>query len=201
MNKLFPRFCVVLFALHAIDARATNRPPNVILIYADDLGYSDIGYNAPTGSLARTPNIDRICNEGVYLSNYLTHHVCTPSRAGVMTGRHYTRVGSGLNVNGTLDNSVPNIAKDFQQAGYTTGCFGKWHSSDPNEPTNGKGQEVDYNAVKAYSATHQEDTAPLDNGMFDKSFIRAWGEGVNAYGFDRYVGFYSGLVDYFDKYI
>ncbi|VGO18970.1 sulfatase-like hydrolase/transferase [Pontiella sulfatireligans] len=198
---IFLKLCVTCFIFSACVAGATNHPPNVVFIYADDLGYADIGYNAPAGSLAYTPNIDRICNEGIYLSNYLTHHVCTPSRAGVLTGRHYTRVGAGINVNGTLDNSVPNIAKDFQAAGYATGCFGKWHSSDPNEPTNGKSQVVNYNDVAVYSDVHQMNTAPLDNGLFDKSFPRAWGEGVNAYGFDRYVGFYSGLVDYFDKFI
>lgn len=182
----------------------TNGPPNVVLIYADDLGYADIGYNASVASvdnLAYTPNIDRICNKGIYLSNYLTHHVCSPSRAGLLTGKHYTRVGSGMFVNGTLDNSIPNIAKDFQAAGYITGCFGKWHSSEPNFPTGGNGQYYS-NGDMTFNELHQENTAPLDNGIFDKVWTQyPWGETVNAYGFDRFVGFFSGGVDYFDKYL
>jgi arylsulfatase A-like enzyme len=179
----------------------TNGPPNVVFIYADDLGYADIGHNASVGSLAYTPNIDRICQEGVYLSNYLTHHVCTPSRAGLITGKYFTRVGSGISVNGTLDNSIPNIAKDFQAAGYKTGCFGKWHSSEPNFPTGGNGQYFS-NGDMTFNELHQENTAPLDNGIFDKVWTSyPWGETVNAYGFDRFVGFFSGSVDYFDKYL
>lgn len=145
--------------------------PNIILIYADDLGYADISYNAQwahrkprTPYFAHTPHIDTICSQGVYLNNYLTHHVCSPSRAGLLTGRHYTEVGSGLLVGGELDETIPNIAKDLQANGYATAAFGKWH--------NGKGPRV--NAGK--------DGTP--------------GIGVNDYGFDEWTGFYGGGQDY-----
>jgi len=120
-------------------AGRTNGPPNVVFIYADDLGNADISRNASPGGLAYTPSIDRICNEGIYLSGYMTHHVCSPSRAGMLTGRHYTEVGSGQMIGGVLDNSVSNIAKDFKAAGYSTACFGKWHNSKATATRDGEG--------------------------------------------------------------
>lgn len=123
----------------SITVSRTNGPPNVVIIYADDLGNADIGRNKSAGSLAYTPHIDRICNEGIYLSSYMTHHVCSPSRAGLLTGRHYTEVGSGQMIGGVLDNSVSNIAKDFKAGGYATACFGKWHNSRQTASADGEG--------------------------------------------------------------
>ena len=72
-------------------ARAT-RPPNVVLIITDDVGYGDIGsFGAPD---VRTPNIDRIAREGVRLTDfYANGATCSPTRAGLMTGRYQQRVG------------------------------------------------------------------------------------------------------------
>jgi len=166
-------FAAFFIGVEAVDcfAAETERPPNVVFIYADDLGYADIGYNRQSAKVdrrtpyfAHTPNIDRICQQGIYLSNYMTHHVCSPSRAGMLTGRHYTEVGSGLLVGGELDETVPNMAKDFKANGYVTGAFGKWH--------NGKAP-----------------AAEIGKGIIP-------GVGVNAYGFDEWSGFYGGGQDY-----
>jgi arylsulfatase A-like enzyme len=107
----------------SLQAQEVGQKPNIILFYADDLGNGDIGYNSLGSRYARTPGIDRLFKQGIYLSNYLTHSMCSPSRAGLLTGRHYTEVGSALNVGGNLDNSVINIAKDLQANGYYTGAF------------------------------------------------------------------------------
>ncbi len=166
----------------------TEGVPNVVVIYADDLGYSDISYNAPAGTLRHTPNIDSICDNGIYFSNYVTHHVCSPSRAGLLTGKHYTRVGSGPEVGGTLDNSIPNIAKDFQAAGYETAAYGKWHNSHvPDDNGN------------AIHVSSRGEVIP-DNDIFEDFKNIAWGDGVNAYGFDDWAGFHGGGSDYFDRY-
>ncbi|MCK4958760.1 MAG: sulfatase-like hydrolase/transferase, partial [Planctomycetes bacterium] len=166
----------------------TDGPPNVVVLYADDLGYSDISYNAPAGSFSNTPTLDSICTNGVYFSNYVTHHVCSPSRAGLLTGRHYTRVGAGPEVGGTLDNSIPNMAKDFQAAGYETAAYGKWHNSSVPDD---KG-----NAIYVSS----RDLVIRDNDTYEQYRDIAWGEGVNAYGFDDWAGFYGGGSDYFDRF-
>ena len=70
---------------------AADRKPNVILIYADDLGYGDLGCY---GGKIRTPNLDRMAAEGVRFTNFLSANpVCSPSRSALMTGRYPTRVG------------------------------------------------------------------------------------------------------------
>lgn len=162
----------------------TNGPPNVVIIYADDLGYADISHNASPGSLVHTPNIDRICHEGIYFSNYMTHHVCSPSRAGFLTGKHYTRVGAGAEVGGTLDNSIPNIAKDFKAAGYATACFGKWHNGSP--PYSDDGSMVEVNKLSEI----------IKDDLILQYIGGGFGEGVNAYGFDEWAGFYGGGYNY-----
>ncbi len=122
------------------------------------------------------------------LSQYLTHTVCSPSRAGLLTGRHYTRVGSGPQVGGTLRLDVTNVASDLQSNGYATAAFGKWHNGYPNFPADGNGAVV--------PGRGQTDPG---NDRFENYKGIPWGPGVNAYGFDEWQGFYSGATDYFDR--
>ena len=180
----------------------SSRPPNVVLFYADDLGWGDLGVNNSDREWFRhTPNIDKLFERGIRLENYMTHCVCSPSRAGLLTGKHYASVSAGPATGGTLPNDIPNIAKDFKAAGYVTGAFGKWHNSMPNFPEGGNGQRFDYNKDKVWSELHREHTCDLANGMFDNHKGWEWGEGVNAYGFDRWVGYYNGGGDLFDRYV
>ena len=115
--------------------QAANRPPNVVLILADDLGYADIGaYGSKT---IPTPHVDALSNQGVRFTNaYVTAASCSPSRAGLLSGRYQQRFGFEFNTsNGVitnrlqrgLDPTVVTIADVLQKAGYVTGIFGKWH--------------------------------------------------------------------------
>ena len=82
----------LLIALAGTSASAQDRPPNIVLILADDLGYNDISLHGNTR--VRTPNIDRIGREGVWFTRgHTTAPVCSPSRAGLLTGRHQQRFG------------------------------------------------------------------------------------------------------------
>ncbi len=72
------------------EAPQAQRPPNVVLIVADDLGWRDVSFNG--GEIA-TPNIDRIASEGVRLDRFYVAPICSPTRAGLMTGRHPIRYG------------------------------------------------------------------------------------------------------------
>jgi len=108
---------------------AQSRPPNIVLIFADDLGYGDLGCY---GSKIRTPNLDRMAAEGIKFTHfYSANPVCSPSRAALLTGRYPTRVGVPrvLFPNDTtgLPASETTIAAMLKAKGYKTMCIGKWH--------------------------------------------------------------------------
>lgn len=115
---------------------AASEQPNIVLIFVDDMGYADIGsFGSPN---ARTPNLDRLALEGQkWTSFYAPAPVCTPSRAGLMTGRLAVRSGmAGLvqarhvlfpTSTGGLPQSEVTIAELLQQKGYVSAAFGKWH--------------------------------------------------------------------------
>ena len=115
--------------------RKIKRPPNIVLIFADDLGYADTGvYGSKT---IPTPNIDALAKRGVRFTDaYVTAGTCSPSRAGLMSGRYQQRFGFEFNTAGAgithresrgLDPAVITFPKVLQHTGYATGMFGKWH--------------------------------------------------------------------------
>ena len=123
----------VLFASHgSLKAVDPSLRPNVLILLADDLGYADIGVNGCTD--IATPNIDLIAHNGVrFTDGYVSGPVCSPSRAGLITGRWQTRFGHEFNHAKAdlapfgLPASVKMAAQWFKEAGYATGHIGKWH--------------------------------------------------------------------------
>lgn len=125
--------------LFASPVNAAEPKPNIILIYADDLGYGDLGcYGAKT----QTPNIDRLAAAGVRFTNYLSAaSVCSPSRAALLTGRYPQRCGMPVCSNDNtkfpdwynnvgLPPSEITIAELLKPLGYATAAYGKWHLGD-----------------------------------------------------------------------
>ena len=118
----------------AMAAPASKKPPNIVVIFADDLGYGDLGcFGHPT---IHTPNLDRMAAEGMKMTQfYSASPVCTPSRAGLMTGRLPIRSGMCSdkrrvlfpNSAGGLLPSEITIATALKTKGYATMCVGKWH--------------------------------------------------------------------------
>lgn len=114
----------------ALIAGAGERPPNLVVIFCDDLGYGDLGcYGNPS---IRTPHLDRLAAEGLRFTDfYAAAPVCTPSRAALLTGRYAIR--SGMNAvlfpdsKGGLPQSEITLAAALQKAGYATAHVGKWH--------------------------------------------------------------------------
>jgi len=108
---------------------AQTRPPNFIVILNDDMGYGDI---QPLGGSIPTPNLNRMAQQGLVATDYYAPaNICTPSRAGLLTGRYPVRTGLGYEVilNGddrvlpTSERTIPEVLKPI----YTSGLFGKWH--------------------------------------------------------------------------
>jgi arylsulfatase A-like enzyme len=130
------QFALVLYSTFLsgsfLHAQSADRP-NIVLIVADDLGYSDVGFNGCQD--IPTPNIDRIASQGVrFDAGYVCFSVCSPSRAGMLTGRYPQRFGYERNVLYIPDDPAMGLSKEeelfparLQQAGYRTTLLGKWH--------------------------------------------------------------------------
>ena len=129
MKTLF----VLLTALLA--TTATARPPNVVVIFIDDMGYGDIG---PFGATKqRTPHLDRMAKEGMKLTSFYATPVCSVSRAQMMTGCYGARVSvPGVYFPGQsvgLNPSEVTVAERLKEKGYATQMVGKWHLGDQPE--------------------------------------------------------------------
>jgi len=127
MKKLL--LCCLLFtAIHAIAQQKAK--PNIVIILADDMGYGDVGAFGVTD--IRTPNIDKLASDGLKLTSfYSTSPVCSPTRAGLLTGRFPRRMGIDHVFFPESFTGIPQdeitIAEALKGNGYATAIFGKWH--------------------------------------------------------------------------
>lgn len=153
-----------------MDPAAPAKAPNVLIILADDLGYSDI---APYGGEIRTPNLDRLAQSGIRYSNFTATSMCSPTRAALLTGLNHHSAGVGWvsewdygypGYRGELGPDTVTLPQILQQNGYSTLAVGKWHLA------NGE---------------HRSRLGPFD----------AW---PTQKGFERYWGFLDGESDQFE---
>ena len=150
------------------------KPANVVVLLADDQGWGDLSLHG--NQRVETPNIDGLFKESLQLKNFMVCPVCSPTRAGFLTGRHPLRLGAGPNVGGELDVAETTIGDFFQGLGYRTGVFGKWHNGmEPDTPE--------------FRAAFKEAFRKIPG----KPYVT--GAGVNAHGFDRAVVYYGGGPD------
>ena len=172
------RLSALIGMLFAAASLAADTKPNVVYLFADDLGWSDISAH-PGGSI-QTPNIDRLFKQGMELRNFMGWCVCSPTRAMLLTARHPFRVGTGPETGGELEKSETTLAEGFKANGYRTGIFGKWHNGeDPETPE--------------YRAAFKEVYKDRPNKNFKG------GLGVNEHGFDEAWVYYGGGADYFTR--
>ena len=131
---MITRFLYIAILLNFFSCgTSNNKPPNVIVIISDDQGYADVGFHGSNEIF--TPNIDRIAKNGVVFSEgYVSYAVCSPSRAGLITGRYQNRFGYSRNIllapNDSLmglplsEQTLPDVLNNVD---YKTKAIGKWH--------------------------------------------------------------------------
>lgn len=166
---------------------AKDKRPNIIIILADDLGYSDLGCY---GGEISTPNLDYLAANGVRFTNFYNTSRCCPSRASLLTGMNNHNAGIGEmttdrhlpGYRGHITDSVATIAELLKQAGYHTAMSGKWHVSNTIEQPTKEAQLKWLN--------HQLD-APLFSPVEQYPTNR---------GFEKYFGNIWGVVNFFDPF-
>jgi arylsulfatase A-like enzyme len=128
---------VLLLGSVACAQNKVSKKPNIIVILTDDQGWADVGFNGATD--IPTKNLDKLASEGVVFSNgYVSHPYCSPSRAGLLTGRYQARFGHDCNMpyEGENDASIGTplsekmISEALKEEGYRTSAIGKWHVGD-----------------------------------------------------------------------
>ena len=118
----------ILACLVTLNVQAVKRP-NIVLLFADDMGYGDLGcYGHPT---IRTPNLDRLAGQGLRLTSFYSAPGCVPARKQLLLGRYPGRVhtngNTGVTGKGGLSDSELTLAEALKGAGYGTAMLGKWH--------------------------------------------------------------------------
>jgi len=159
--------------LHAGDAPAAR--PNIVILYADDMGYGDLGIQNQESKIP-TPHLDRLAREGTRFTDaHSSSGICTPSRYALLQGRYHWRKFHDI-VNSfdqpVLDNDRLTIAELLKSKGYRTACIGKWHLG------------WDWNAVKKPAAQGK----PQPFAPSDLDWSRPIPGGPLAHGFDYYFG-------------
>lgn len=165
-------------------AKKQDKRPNILVILADDLGYSDLGCY---GGEVHTPNLDYLASTGVRFNSFYNASRSCPTRASLLTGLYQHQAGIGRmtfdaglpGYRGTLSREAVTIAEVLKTAGYTTSMIGKWHIAE--------------------TPLREDQRDWLNHKVFHETFSDLCNYPVNR-GFDTHYGIIYGVVDYFDPF-
>lgn len=174
MKIRFPLILAVAVA-SALQLSAAD-VPNVVILYADDMGVADVSYGNAESKI-QTPNLDRLAAQGMtFTDGHSSSGICTPSRFALLTGQHHWRRFHGIvgAFGGTVfEDDDFTIAKMFQSKGYNTGAFGKWHLGWDFDAIREEGRKAGDPDPEAYDWTK-----PFPDGPLEQGFDYYWGDGT-----------------------
>ena len=172
MNKKLLLLCVLTLPVRLGAEPALPSKPNVILVVTDDQGFGDVGVHG--NDKIRTPHLDRFARKGIRLTRFYCQPLCSPTRAGLMTGRYHYRTGVIHTSRGgaKMHGSEVTIAELLSQAGYATAIFGKWHLGN-NYPM--RPQDQGFREVLIHRSGAPGQPPDHGNGYFDSLL---WHNGV-----------------------
>lgn len=173
---------LVLGAL-ACGHTAAAATPNIVILYADDMGYGDLGANNPASKIP-TPNLDRLAAQGIRFTDaHSSSGHCTPSRYALLTGRFHWRKFHGIVDTfdpPVLDAAEQTLPEMLKQRGYRTACVGKWHLgwnwSDIRKP--GVQPRMDENKNKVFTPDAFDWSKPISGGPLSHGFDYYFGDDV-----------------------
>jgi arylsulfatase A-like enzyme len=180
---------IVLFFLacrqpsNQISATENHEKPNIVIIYADDMGYGDLACQNPNTKLT-TPNLDKLASSGIrFTDGHSSSGICTPSRYALLTGQYHWR-----RLHGIVKSFGKPVFKDgeftlpqmLKEQGYNTACIGKWHLGWDWEFLSEPHGEISENkkAIQFYLPNEVEFDKPIKGGPIDRGFDYYFGDGT-----------------------
>ena len=173
----------LLLSFYSFGQKAENDRPNIVIIYADDMGYGDLHVQNPHSKIP-TPNLDQLASEGMRFTDaHSSSGICSPSRYALLTGTYHWRrqfgiVGSfGEPFFNESDVTLPQVLKNN---GYQTACIGKWHLgwnwNFKNEPS---GEVAQWGGIRKFYQPEDIDwSGPISGGPLDRGFDYYFGDGT-----------------------
>lgn len=179
MKSLFVSVLVLCGALARIDAADTPRRPNIVILYADDMGYGDVSSQNPESRIV-TPHLDRLAREGTRFTDaHSSSGICSPSRYALLTGRFHWRKFHAI-VNSfepsVFDAAELTLPEMLRERGYRTACIGKWHLGWNWDAIKRSGAKAD--PKTGYAPDAFDWSKPIPGGPRDHGFDYYFGDDV-----------------------